>query len=334
MGTRYKQLSAEERVKIYHWHANGKSARWIGQALGRQASTIIREIKRNSRRTRTWPGGYDPLRADALAARRRQHDARFKMARQPKLRRIVRTKLAMGWSPEQISAWLTRTHPSMRISYESIYRFVYHRCAQKDYWHRLLPRKKHRRGLLGRQGGSSVSYIKDRVSIHDRPSFIDKRRQPGHFEADLILFSRYGQSILVLQERVSRFVYLAKLQNRMASTVSAKLTKWLKKIPAQLRRTLTQDNGTEFSNHHLLRDTLTMKTYFCDPHSPWQKGGIENMNGRLRRFLPRSLDLNTLSYQQLKAIADRYNNTPRKCLDFKTPRDVFSNLKLTVALQT
>jgi transposase, IS30 family len=324
MGTNYSQLSAEERVTIYHWHANGKSARFIGEALGRQASTITRELRRNSQPTKQWQGGYDPLRAEALADRRRRWDGRFKLARQPVLCAKVHDLLAMGWSPEQIAARLTQDKDSTSISHESIYRYIYHRSAQKDYWHKLLPRKKHRRGRLGKRGGSSVDLIKHRVSLDKRPAFVAKRKQEGHWETDMILFSRYGQSVLVAQERASRFILLAKPKNRRANRIQRQLAGWFKDMPASLHRSLTLDNGTEFAHHYKLNGPLAMKTYSCDPHSPWQKGGIENMNGRLRRDLPRKTDLATLSHQALRSIAERHNNTPRKCLGFKTPAEVFS----------
>jgi IS30 family transposase len=323
MGTRYKQLSAEERVKIYHWHANGKSARFIGEALSRQASTITRELKRNSPRTKTWPGGYEAVRADALARRRRRWDGRYKLARQPTLRAFVRQGLAMGLSPEQLAGGLARAHGSTVISHESIYRYAYHRSDQKDYWHKLLPHKKHRRGRMGKRGGSPVRHIKHRVSLKKRPAFIAKRIQQGHWETDMLLFSRYGQSVLVAQERSSRFILLNKPKNRHADRIQQRLAFWFKTMPADLRRTLTLDNGTEFAHHYKLNGGLAIKTYFCDPHSPWQKGGIENMNRRLRRDLPRKLDLAHISHPALQAIADRHNNAPRKCLGFKTPAEVF-----------
>lgn len=324
MGTRYKQLSAQERVKIYHWHANGKSARFIGEALSRQPSTIMRELRRNSQPTRQWKAGYDPVRAEALAQRRRRWDGRFKLARQPELRTFVRQGLAMGLSPEQVAGGLARAHGSTVISYESIYRYAYHRSDQKDYWHKLLPQKKYRRGKKGLRGGSPVQHIKHRVSLDKRPAFIAKRKQQGHWETDMLLFSRYGQSVLVAQERSSRFILLAKPKNRQAPRIYLRLADWFKTMPDTLRRTLTLDNGTEFAHHYKLNGSLVMKTYFCDPHSPWQKGGIENMNGRLRRDLPRKLDLAGLSHRALRAIADRHNNAPRKCLGFKTPAEVFS----------
>jgi IS30 family transposase len=324
MGTRYKQLSAEERVTIYHWHANGKSARFIGEALGRQPSTITRELKRNSQKTKQWAGGYEAVRANALAQRRRRWDGRFKLARQPDLRAFVRQGLAMGLSPEQIAGGLARAKGSTVISHESIYRYAYHCSDQKDYWHKLLPQKKHRRGRVGKRGGSPVQHIKHRISLDQRPAFIAKRKQKGHWETDMLLFSRYGQSVLVAQERASRFILLAKPKNRHAPRIQQRLAAWFKTMPHELRRTLTLDNGTEFAHHYKLNNDLTMRTFFCDPHSPWQKGGIENMNRRLRRDLPRKTDLAELSHHALQAIATRHNNSPRKCLGFKTPTEVFS----------
>ncbi len=328
MGTKYEQLSAEERVKIYHWHANGKSAGFIGEALGRQKSTITRELLRNSKKTKQWPGGYEAVRAEGLAQRRRRWDGRFKLARQPELRAFVRQGLAMGLSPEQIAGGLARANGSTVISHESIYRYAYHCSDQKDYWHQLLPCKKHRRGKAGQRGGSPVHHIKHRVSLDKRPSFIGRRKQQGHWETDMLLFSRYGQSVLVAQERNSRFILLAKPKNRHAPRVQQRLADWFKTMPPELRRTLTLDNGTEFAHHYKLNGGLAMKTYFCDPHSPWQKGGIENMNRRLRRDLPRKLDLARLSHHALQAIAHRHNSAPRKCLGYKTPAEVFFSLPL------
>ena len=323
MGELYNQLSQEERVSIYHWHASGKSARWIGDALGRHHSAISRELNRNSQDTKVWKDGYEPVRAHHLALRRRRWDGRFKLARQPHLRALVQSKLAMGWSPETIAGWLARCHPSMRISHEAIYRYVYFRSAQKDYWHRLLPRKKYRRGRMGRQGGSAVDTLQHRVSIRERPAHVEDRRQPGHWEVDMMGFRNRRQNLLVAHERTSRYTLIAKTPNRTSTVILAQLKRWFSRLQPELRLSLTQDNGPEFAKHHKLAADLDIKTYFCDPHSPWQKGSIENMNGRLRRALPRTTDLDTLSHAALAALARRHNNTPRKCLGFKTPAEVF-----------
>ncbi len=323
MGTRYRQLCLTERIEIYRLNSAGKSLRTIASFLGRSASTISRELTRNSKPTKAWPGGYLPDRANGLAERRRRWDCRHKLARQPVLRAVVRDRLAMGWSPEQIAGRLTLDNAPMRISHESIYRFIYHRSAQKDYWHRLLTKRKSRRGTLGRRGGSSVQRIKNRRSLHDRPDEVQDRKVPGHWEADLMLFSKYGQVVLVSHERHSRLLLADRRPNKKAQGVTDKLTEMLTPLPPRLRRTITFDNGTEFAFHYQLTERLGLKTFFCDPHAPWQKGGVENAISRMRRMLPRKSDLSQLSQRDLDNIVASYNNTPRKCLGFRTPTEVF-----------
>src|SRR3954463_4223273 len=182
MGQCYGQLSLEERVEIYRLHAGGRSQNDIASALDRAPSTISRELRRNSRPSKVWTGGYAPVRAQQLAERRRRMDGRFKLARQPDLRNRVRKSLAMGHSPEQIAGRLALEHGRVIISHESIYRFIYHRSAQKDYWHRWLPRRNLRRGRRRHRGGSPASFIKHRRSIAERPSEVDGRGTAGHWE--------------------------------------------------------------------------------------------------------------------------------------------------------
>ena len=335
MGTCYEQLSAAERKTIGRLRAAGQSFRAIARTLVRAPSTISRELHRNSQPTRSWPGGrYDGTRAQMLTERRRRWDARHKLARQPALRAIVGDFLAMGWSPEQIAGRLARLQTYPTISHESIYRFVYHRSAQKDYWHRLLPRHKSRRGRLGRRGGGGPTrYIQGRVPLSRRPKIASTRRQAGHWEADLMLFRTYGQAVLVAHERLSRLTRLRRQPSKAAKPVLDSLLALFKPLTRKLRRSITFDNGSEFALHGGLNAQLGMRTFFCEPHAPWQKGGIENAIGRLRRPLPRKSDLACITQQQLDRLIDRYNNTPRKCLSFRTPLEVFNALSQRVALQ-
>src|SRR5207249_9876706 len=242
MGQCYGQLSLEERVEIYRLHASGKSQNEIASALDRAPSTISRELRRNSRPTKVWAGGYEPVRAQQLAERRRRWDGRFKLARQPDLRNRVGKRLAMGHSPEQIAGRLALEHGRIIISHESIYRFIYHRTAQKDYWHRLLLRRhKARRGH--RRRGSPASLIKQRRSITERPAEVEGRGAPGHWEADFMLFARCGQGLLVLHERQTRFSMVHQPLDRKAVRTARTIGRQLGKLPQAMRKTVSFDNG-------------------------------------------------------------------------------------------
>ena len=320
MGRTYRQFSVEERCEIARRHAAGESIRQIAAALDRQPSSVSRELRRN----RGTSVGYKPSYAHQQARARRWHGSRLE--RDPQLQALVLARLAAGWSPQQVSGRLAREHGRCVISHESIYRFIAAQIVRtQDYaWRRYLPRGKSRRGWRGRKGGSPVQHIKGRVPIALRPAAVSDRANPGHWEADLMLFAAAGQAILAVHERSSRLLAVTRQPGKAAAPVAAVLDAILAPLPARLRRTITFDNGTEFALHHRLRDTLGIQTFFCDPHAPWQKGGIENAIGRMRRALPRKTDLANLTANQIIALARRYNHTPRKCLDFQTPAEVFS----------
>lgn len=317
----YKQLSLEERCTISILRQEGQSIRQIATTLARSASTISREIKRNARKS----NGYQPSYAQLQTAGRRWRGSRLE--RQPALRSAVIDLLAMGWSPQQISGRLALEKGCKQISHESIYRFIYAQIkrTQNYKWRHYLPRGKSVRGFRGRKGGSPVLFIKNRVSIQHRPSHISKRASPGHWEADLMLFSTYGQAILVAHERYSRLLMLFKLRNKEAKPVASQLMDLFVCLPKQLAKSMTFDNGTEFAEHFRLNE-LGVKTYFCDIKSPWQKGGIENAIGRLRRPLPRKTNIAELEEQEINQCVALYNHTPRKCLGYKTPAEVFKQL--------
>ncbi len=321
MGRTYEHLSLEERCSISRLRADGISIRKIAASLGRAASSVSRELKRN----RGSKIGYRARYADDLSWARRWRGPR--MARQPDLQKAVLDRLVMGWSPEQISAWLAQNDPSLSISHESIYRFIYAQIARtQDYsWRHYLPRAKSTRGHY-RRVAKTVQNIKYRVSIRERPDSINTRQEPGHWETDLLLMSDKKNNILVAQERTTRYVRLIRQSCRQAEPVAGRLYECFRSLPPDLRRSLTQDNGVEFSLHYKLNETLNMKTYFCDPHSPWQKGGIENINGRIRRYIPLKTKPENISDQDVEILENIINHTPRKCLGFKTPAKLFSNL--------
>ena len=337
MEHRYSHISAEERVQIFHWHANGISAREMGRRLGRHHSTISRELARNGKPSKQYAGGYEPVRAHALALRRRRWDCRFKLARQPDLCAYVKQRLAMEQSPEQIAGRLALEGGSMQVSPESIYRFIDHRVGIKDYtWHKLLPRAKFYRGRRPKKGGAPSKTFVNYVSIDERPEGVAGRRTYGHWEADLMAFRHNKDVILVAHERKSRMKFAWPQPNKGAEAVRLRLCEHFHSLPKRLRRSITYDNGTEFAQHHLVNQAAGTKSYFCHTHSPWQKGGVENAIGRLRRNLPRKTQISTSSAHDITIIIQRHNNTPRKCLAYLTPNEVWAKclLSSTVALQT
>ena len=319
MGRSYDQLSLEERCSIAELRRAGRSIRQIAAALDRQPSTISRELRRN-RGAGPRAGPYQPAYAQKQPAARRWSGAR--LDRDGDLRERVLALLSQGWSPEQVVGRLKRQEGRTVIGCETIYRFIYAQLKRSNdgAWRHYLPKAKSKRGRRRMKGGSPARLIKHRVSVHQRPSSALDRGQPGHWEADFMLFARYGQSILVLHERTSRLTTCVRTANRKAEPTARLLGQLLEPLPQDLKLSLTFDNGTEFAEHH----RLAIDTFFCDPHAPWQKGGVENAVGRLRRFLPRRTDLDTLGPDQLAKAAIAYNHTPRRCLDFQTPAEVFS----------
>ena len=320
MGSQYHQLTIEERCEIARLHSQGRSIRQIAAGLDRAPSTVARELNRNGSRTL----GYQPSYADQQARARRWIGSRLE--RDDALRERVLAGLKQGWSPEQVAGRLALEARRPVISHETIYRFIYAQMARKkDYsWRHYLPRGKSKRGWRGRRGGSPASFIQQRRPLVERPQHAADRLSPGHWEADLMLFSRYGQAVLTLHERHSRLCIAQRTPSKAAQPVADALEQVLGAFPPSWRRSVTFDNGTEFARHYRLHH-LGVETFFCDTHSPWQKGGVENAIGRLRRGLPRKTDLAMVSPERFTQLVQAYNNTPRKCLGYRTPTEIFAN---------
>jgi IS30 family transposase len=313
----YRQLSIEERCEIARLHEGGQSIRQIAAALDRQASTVSRELKRN----KGSKIGYSPTYAQQQAAARRWSGSRLE--RDEALREDVLDRMAAGWSPEQVSGRLALDAGHPVISHETIYRFVHAQMRRTNDvdWRRYLLRGRLKRGWRHKRPGAVR--ILGRRSIHDRPAEAADRTASGHWEADAMLFSTPGQAVLVAHERTSRIAFVVRPPNLKAEPTANALAAILKPMPPGMRRTITFDNGTEFARHYRLTQQLGIDTYFCDTRSPWQKGGVENAIGRLRRSLPRKTNLDSLSNQTIDKLVARYNNTPRKCLGFQTPAEAF-----------
>ena len=314
----YAQISLEERCEIARLCSSGRSIRQIAAALDRAPSTIAREIRRN----RSRQSGYQPIYANEQCRARRWTGS--KMDRSPELRHMVMAGLVKGLSPELVAGRLASETGQKVISYETIYRFIYAQIARtKDYtWRHLLIRGRARRSWRGCKRGRSTSSIAMRCPISARPHDATSRKTPGHWETDLMQFRKPGQTVLILQERRSRLMIGVNMPSKDAASIAQAMCAILAPLPRPWRQTVTFDNGPEFAQHYQLHDH-DIETYFCNTYSPWQKGGIENGIGRLRRLLPRQTDLSKLTPNQLANFFQVYNNTPRKCLDFLTPAEFF-----------
>lgn len=307
----YTHLTASERDRIAELKSVGSGVQAIAAALGRSASTISRELRRNALDS----GVYRPVPAEGAYLLRRQRPA--KLERDGKLRGYVLARLSEGWTPEQICGRLRqRIELGLGlISTEAIYAWIYSQACKADRLWRSLPRGRPRRG---RRKRTSKDHIGEKTHISERTEAADQREEVGHWEADLVICKR-SQPILVLHERKTRLTLISRLMGKTAAETVSVLMALVKRLAPALRGSITFDNGGEFARHALLRDMLSATTYFCDAYASWQKGGVENTNGRIRRWLPRSFDLDELSDEDIQEIAMTLNSTPRKCLSFKTP---------------
>jgi IS30 family transposase len=255
MGTTYAQLSIEDRCRIASLQEQGRSIRQIAAALGRAPSTIARELKRNAGRQ----VGYRPGYADEQTRARRWKGS--KLERDQCLGQAVLDRLGQGWSPEQVAGRLARERQTPTVSHETIYRFIYAQIARtKDYsWRHYLPRAKSKRGRRGVRGGSSVSFIEGRIPLSQRPAEAGDRQTPGHWEADLMMFAKYGQAILTVHERTSRILLAARPDNKTANLIAEQIEQLLRPIPAKLRRTITFDNVLRQEVWHPERQQISLR---------------------------------------------------------------------------
>lgn len=327
----YVHLTAGEREVIAQLAGSGEPFSEIARLLRRDKSTISREVRRNSIHLGPGQGSvYIGCEATSIARERQQHRKRKLKLADSKLRERVERDLKATWSPEQISSVLKQE--GIRVSHETIYAH-----AQRDFvaggkLYRYL-RRRHR--LRRKRCVSRASRIVGRVSIHDRPAEVEDRLALGHWEGDT-LFGEGGR-VVSLVERVSRYLVAIKVRNGRTRGVIGAITRRMRRLPAELRRSLTLDNGSEFAAHRALTRSLGIQVYFADPHSPWQRGTNENTNGLLRQFVPKGSDFTELSRQRLAQAVRLLNNRPRKVLNYQTPVAVLlrrpENLPV-VALQT
>ncbi|WP_425466006.1 IS30 family transposase [Nesterenkonia populi] len=323
-------LSVLERERIKDLQQSGASLRKIGAELGRPASTISREIARNS----DPYGRYLPYGAQRLAVTRRARPKQPKLLEVSPLRDWVQERLGLQWSPAQISATLVKEFPDqleMRVSHETIYQALYlqARGGLKKEVQTALRTGRARRKPQGQQR-KPRQLGQEMIMISDRPAEIEERAVPGHWEGDLIMGAGNRSAIATLVERKSRFLMLCHLPtDHTAVSVAQALTQQMLTLPAHLRGSLTWVQGSEMAEHHKITLAAELPIYFCDPASPWQRGSNENTNGLLRQYFPKGSDLAVHGPEDLEHVAHLLNGRPRETLDWNTPAEKMKELILT-----
>ena len=326
---KYTQLTMNERQIIADMRQSKSSITQIASCLHRSKSTISRELKRNQ----ALPGQYWPDTAESLSNARKLRG--FCLDRNKPLRDFVTEQLTCcGWSPEQISGYLkTQQSELPYVCHETIYQWIYSSGQKSEKWYHYLTRHKKKRGIRSAKG-AGVSRIKDRITIHERPKEIDENNTIGHWEADLMACQKNTQFMLVLRERNAMFALSEKLPNKSAAVVTEAIIRLLLSVPPEVRLSITFDNGGEFAYHSLVKQAFPgLQTYFCDPYASWQKGRVENTNGRLRRDFPKRINLAKMRKEDFDESIDNYNQTPRKGLNWQSPNQVFLLFVNRVALR-
>lgn len=314
------QLTLCEREQISRGLCAGWTLRQIARSLKRAPSTVSREVARH--------GGAEVYRATRAEDGAWQRGCRPKLgvlATNARLRALVSQKLSLNWSPRQISGWLEKAYAndeSLRVSHETIYRSLFLQ-ARGTLKKELIAHLRQGRSMRQPKRGTTTrgaGLILDAVSIRERPAEALDRAVPGHWEGDLLCGSHHSQ-IATLVERHSRYVMLVKLPNKQTHNVVEALARHIRKLPVQLRRSLTWDRGAELAAHKAFTLATNVQVYFCDPYSPWQRGSNENTNGLLRQYFPKGTDLSSYSQAQLDAVARSLNGRPRETLGFSTPAE-------------
>lgn len=325
----YRHLSIEEREKLYLLHGQGKSFRCIAAELGRSPSTISREYKRG----RCWRNPYLPSRAQYRYEKRRLKCGKKRILADPGARKVVRGLIERHWSPEQISNRLKLEDNALQLSWITIYRAVWagvfdaprpsngHKKYADYFVHKLRKKGRKRRKGGGRQGQFEI-----RHTIDERPLECENRTVTGHFEADSVLGTRKGARIVNLVDRCSRFTLIAKVGSADAQMAQTAMCGMLSRLPEEAAISVTPDRGHEFARYREVESAFPNVTfYFPPPHSPWKRGTNENTNGLIREYLPKKKDMTPVSDEQMQLIADSLNLRPRKCLNWRTPLEIFSN---------
>lgn len=314
---RYKQLSLLEREKIFGLRKEKLSFREIGRRLNRPHTTLTREFLRNAKYGQPYIPCIAQKKAEKRSAKQRSCASWKGSAVYLYVRETLRKE---KWSPETIAGRLPLEHPGLSICHETIYRAIYDRENRGEKLWQYLAVRRQKRMKKGGRHVNRDSRIPEAVSIDKRPAVVDKRKQVGHWETDNVIGKITDKTALsVTVERKFRITLLSKLTAKTADEKTKNLFMKMAVFPDRFRKTMTADNGYENSNHKEITNSLDMAVYFCHAYHSWEKGTVENMNGRIRRFIPKGISMDPIDEKTIQAIEWKLNNTPRKCLGFRTP---------------
>jgi len=317
-----EHLSVEEREEIACLLEKGLKKKEIALKIGRSASTISREINRNGTEIRNCR--YRAHRAQLRSDVRKKLSHQKTRLSDPRVRHYVKMKIKKGFSPEQIAGRIKQDLPGCKTNYESIYLFIYNDYPELSEFLVWGRRKRRKRAI---KAGKRVVKIPNRVMIDKRPKHINDRRSVGHWEADTVVSRKSKSALVVIRERKLQITYIRKIPRKTAKNMRLAVINVLRKLPKKLVKSITFDNGLENAEHELIAKFLGIKIYFCNPYHSWEKGGVENAIGLIRRFLPKKTDFALIAHSLIRKIQHALNHRPRKSLKFWTPAE-----KLKIAL--
>lgn len=321
MARSFKRLGLKEREELAILKAQGKSLRGIAKILGFSHSSLSRELRRLDkafgRKMR-----YSPCASNDIARITRKKAGRKKSFKNPLLKSYVEERIKRGWSPELISGRLNRELPDLTVSHETIYQHVYGSGFELLGY---LPRRHAFRKPKAKYRKAKASNIPNRLAIDHRPEKANQRIEFGHWESDSVVSGQSRAVLNVLVERMSRYVQISKLPDATSLSTSNAIISRLSTLQKPLRLSITYDNGFENTRHETVNQKLDMKSYFCQPYHSWEKGSVENINGLIRRYIPKKMDIALVTTDQILEIENNLNNRPKKCLDYRTPNEVFNS---------
>jgi IS30 family transposase len=321
MTKKYNHLSLHERQMLFKWyHYDKNSMREIARRLMRSHSTISREIKRNM--YNYYIPTYYPNPAQTMYESRIRNRCKPILLKSKKTQNYVKSKIKIGWTPQIISGRLKLEGKLKYVCHESIYQFIYKESKELIEY---LPRK-HKKRRKKYPTRKYKSKIPNKISILDRPYEIDDRSTPGHWESDSIESKGHKGGLNVIKERKLRLVKITKIKTKKGIDTKNAIVSKLSKFPSDFVKSITYDNGTENSKHEVTNSELECVSYFCQPYHSWEKGAVEQVNGLIRRYIPKGTDIQKINQRTIDKIEKLINNRPRKCLNYKTPLEVYTEL--------